>query len=393
MLSSEVTAGALVRFHWKNKSVRAQNNGDVIRRAHALNGQVAVIMDAPFWPNGTRALIQSLNDPNLTLAVKWKYLETVEPIKINVFHAQNDTSLTNDYHQKEKEVLDKEDHIMVMTVHPDTAQYARCSIAHRVVPQNMEEVYLNDLDWFMADNDILDVDGAITRLKDSTKTMVSRIIWDQYQRMGSSDQIDKLIKIDSRFKTILKIQMRAVSQQNAYRTMDWLRNENIGITFIVQSFLYLYGMMHADLTIISRRVFAFATSSESIQLDELIAKLHRDFQELDATHPLSIAVIQFVISLVNQDLSPQQYHSILAGLRDVPLQLRHRLQRIRQMEMYCNVAREFDKIYDGFPQGASIAIVVPGDLIPEIDRFSLWLRRVIRMMKWNDKCDLYFYNI
>ena len=120
MLPSETEAGTLVKFNWSDKNKRAQVDEEVIRRARALDGQLAVIMNTPLWPNGNRVLIQSLDDRDLTLAVKCTHLEKVEPIEINLIHAQHDRLLSDEYLNKEEEINDSNDYDLVMTVHPAT---------------------------------------------------------------------------------------------------------------------------------------------------------------------------------------------------------------------------------------------------------------------------------
>ena len=79
MREEDVNPGALVKFHFSDKSRRKQKNESLIRRAEALDGQIAVIMNRPFYFDKTRTRIQSLGDPDLTLAVKLKHLEFIRP--------------------------------------------------------------------------------------------------------------------------------------------------------------------------------------------------------------------------------------------------------------------------------------------------------------------------
>ena len=77
MRVEDANPGSLVRFHFSDRSRRKQKNESLIRRAEALDGQIAMIMERPFYFDNTRTRIQSLEDPDLTLAVKLKHLEFI----------------------------------------------------------------------------------------------------------------------------------------------------------------------------------------------------------------------------------------------------------------------------------------------------------------------------
>lgn len=75
----DVIPGTLVKFQWTDKSWRAQINEEIIRRAKALDGRICVIMERALYFDETRIRIQSVDDPELTLAVKLKHLEIARP--------------------------------------------------------------------------------------------------------------------------------------------------------------------------------------------------------------------------------------------------------------------------------------------------------------------------
>ena len=79
MREEDAKPRASVRFHFSDKSRRKQKSEWLVRRADALDGQIAVIMKRPFYFDKTSTRIQLLKDPDLTLAVKLKHLEFIRP--------------------------------------------------------------------------------------------------------------------------------------------------------------------------------------------------------------------------------------------------------------------------------------------------------------------------
>ena len=96
----QASPGARVRFHYSEKSKRAQTNQTIAHKANALNGKEAVIMDIPFWRNERRVQIQSVENPDIILAVKPYDLELLDPTmadgetRIDVFISRPQTTTT-----------------------------------------------------------------------------------------------------------------------------------------------------------------------------------------------------------------------------------------------------------------------------------------------------------
>ena len=105
----QASPGTRVRFHYSEKSKRAQTNQTIVRIADALNGKEAVIMDIPFWRNERRVQIQSVENPDVILAVKPYDLELIDPTmadgetRIDVFVSrQQSTTILKDHIMSEK---------------------------------------------------------------------------------------------------------------------------------------------------------------------------------------------------------------------------------------------------------------------------------------------------
>ena len=130
MSKDEVMPRALVIFRWNRRS---QTDPDLERRARALDGRVVRIMDKPFWNNERRIQIQSLEDSNLTLGVRMKYLELIrlpqptnEHTEIDLFVYRSDpfTNIlphiaSNEYLRQELRIADDAQYQNVITNHPN----------------------------------------------------------------------------------------------------------------------------------------------------------------------------------------------------------------------------------------------------------------------------------
>ena len=54
MHKSDVAPGTLVQLRYTERTKRKQFNPEVIKRAERLHNVPAVVMERPFWDNGTR---------------------------------------------------------------------------------------------------------------------------------------------------------------------------------------------------------------------------------------------------------------------------------------------------------------------------------------------------
>ena len=75
-----VKPGTKVLFRWNDCHRGEQSDEDLNRRAAALDEKIAEIMEPPTSSDGKRVQIRSLEDPEMTLGVKRKYLEFIQPL-------------------------------------------------------------------------------------------------------------------------------------------------------------------------------------------------------------------------------------------------------------------------------------------------------------------------
>ena len=124
---------AKVLFQWNQ---HRQSDSDLNGRAKALDGKIAEIMGPPLWSDGKRVQIRSPQDPRITLAVKRKYLEfiqpppstmPIQPLHIDLLVDWTYSPLSNvithvlssEHLQKELAIANDERYHLVLVNHPD----------------------------------------------------------------------------------------------------------------------------------------------------------------------------------------------------------------------------------------------------------------------------------
>ena len=403
---------ALVRFHWSNKSRRAQNDEEAKRRAIALDGQLAIVIEHPLQPDGERCMIQSVDNPELILAVKWKYLEKVGPIKIELIYAPNDRTNSDEYYQKELAVLQDIQYTAVMTVHPNT-RTSSWHIGNRIIPEKMEELCnLSDLLMLSQPDTLSNPEIMTNRMKDAIKIVLAQNIWIGYQDPGESydyeEYISKLSGFDNRFKNILIIQFRSIKRHNKFQNMDWLTNDRISIKFMVQSLRFIHRDINISLRSLMSAVFDRILPHTSPRDHKLIAGIplnsqipmreHRNIRNHTQIDGLQREFIKYskimsrdtnrILRSLNVKDDCSGVQGVMRGLHRIIRNIKNRLQKTREMEMYCAIANLMDQRCNGFDQGNTIAIMVPGDLVLNKDAFERFVHKVLGMLKWEHRCQV-----
>lgn len=174
--TKQAIPGTQVRFHYTNKSKRAQTNKKLIRKAEALNGKKAVIMKIPLWKNEKRVQIRSLDNPHLILGVKPYYLELTSLLEgethIHLFISRtgpntsfSDHIMSERYYREELSTANDARYRAVIVNNPRTALQSRTAPksqslvrfnrfptgAHR---QYLPLVLLNEVGEFLGDSRI-----------------------------------------------------------------------------------------------------------------------------------------------------------------------------------------------------------------------------------------------
>ena len=80
MHKSDVIPGTLVQLRYSDRTRRKQINREISNRAERLDNTPAVVMERPFWDNGTRFVMIRLYLLNLVMDCAnddlWHYFET-----------------------------------------------------------------------------------------------------------------------------------------------------------------------------------------------------------------------------------------------------------------------------------------------------------------------------
>ena len=242
----EVIPGSLVMFHW-NK--RPQSDPDLERRARVLDGCIAKIMDKPLWDNQRRVQIQSLEDYNLTLGVRMRYLELVRPppppmdkeVQIDLFVSRSKTStstlthITSDeYLHQELRIADDTQYHTVLTNHPNSTSQTAMGfnnwtpcIDSGLNQPNLALILLQEGIDYMSSLEMPD-----ERAGEKLRSLLSRCIW----HIWGFENVDPTLPI---FPSIMESDIFTLTSRNIRRMMNehYIRLEQ------KRSFLTLEGQL------------------------------------------------------------------------------------------------------------------------------------------------------
>ena len=375
MHERDAVPGTLVEFTWSDRSQKAQIDEDVKGRARILARSVAEIMDRPhvsLVPN--RICIQAIDDANVTLGVKLKYLKKVNPIEIHVFHAQSDNSTSNGYLKKEMEIANNTNYDMVLTVHPSTMSLLphRVHIGNRMVTEFMKKdcFFLNDLNWLvpqpLATN--LDLDDIVNRVKDCVKSLFSRCIQRQYKIAGDSTEFTGSVVAMSclqKLGTILSIQLKGIEQGHTH--MNWLPNHKVDMKLLSQIMMYIHLSIDAELRNVHRIIFQRHYNVVVMHGEgfENVCQFLREFNEErssieDADFKKWTARLARFENDTAPILSNFETRMFLQKMHDLFDYFGEKVDKLRRTERHLRLALVLGGLDSHF-SGQAIAITIPGD--------------------------------
>lgn len=205
------------------------------------------------------------------------------------------------------------------------------------------------------------------------------------------------------FVNIFMIQLKAVARQQTFRNMDWLRNDKIGMEFVLRCFRLFQIRNEHMLRSTILKMFELHLENTSPILHATISRMRdnalertkEDYTEMEE------ALRQGCDQVDN--IPPSGLRMLLLGLLDTRRHYQARLRTIRCEDMLCGVAKALEVNRDPMEllqmetpsQGSSVAIVFPGDLVPIAveEHFVTFLRGTIGMLRWKKRCNLYSMTI
>ena len=375
MHEDDAVPGTLVEFTWSDRSQRAQIDEDVKRRARILARSVAEIMERPHVsviPN--RICIQAIDNPNVTLAVKLKYLRKVNPIEIHVFYAQNDNSTSDQYLKQEMEIANNTYYDMVLTVHPSTMSLLphRVHIGNRMVTNFIKKdiLFLDDLNWLTPQRSAtnLDLDDTVNRVKDYVKSLFSRCVQRQYKVAGDSTEITGsalAMSCPQQLGTILIIQLKGIEQGHTH--MNWLPNHKVDMNLLSQFMMYIHLSIDAELRNAHRIIFERHYNEVVMHGDgfENVCQFLREFNgERRSIEDADFKEWTARLARFETDTSPilskAQTRVFLQNMHDLFDYFGEKVDKLRRTERHLRLALVLGGLDSDF-SGQAIAITLPGD--------------------------------